>query len=113
MTLRQPYPTDPSDADWQMLASLVPAAKPGGRPEEYPKREIINVILFKHALNRLRSRSNSLTEVAALLHAPQNLKQHIILTTLYATGGRVSELCQLRRPDVDSARIVHIRQGKG
>ena len=54
--------------------------------------------------------SNSLTEAAALLHAPQNLKQRIILTTLYATGVRVSELCQLRRPDVDSARmVVHCR----
>ena len=56
----------------------------------------------------------SLAEVAALLQAPPRLKSRAILTTLYAAGLRVSELCHLQVTDVDSARMVlHIRQGKG
>jgi putative transposase len=46
MESRQPYPTDLKNTEWQLLAPLVPAAKPGGRPEEYPKREIVNGILY-------------------------------------------------------------------
>jgi integrase/recombinase XerD len=53
-------------------------------------------------------------EVAALLQAPRRLKTRAILTTLYAAGLRVSELCQLQVTDIDSSRMVLcIRQGKG
>ena len=45
----------------------------------------------------------SQAEVAALLTAPPHLKHRAILTTLYATGLRVSELCQLQVTDIDSA----------
>jgi integrase/recombinase XerD len=54
------------------------------------------------------------TEVATLLQAPRRLKTRAILTTLYAAGLRVSELCHLQVTDVDSARMVLcIHQGKG
>ncbi len=43
-------------------------------------------------------------EVAALLRAPKHLKSRAILTTLYATGIRVSELCNLQIEDIDSSR---------
>jgi putative transposase len=46
MQTRKPYPTDLKDTEWQILAPLIPAAKPGGRPEVYPKREIINAIRY-------------------------------------------------------------------
>jgi len=46
MQSRKPYPTDLNDTEWQILAPLIPAAKPGGRPEAYPKREIVNAILY-------------------------------------------------------------------
>jgi putative transposase len=46
MTPRQPYPTDLSDKEWDLIKHLVPEAKPGGRPEEYPKREILNGIFY-------------------------------------------------------------------
>jgi integrase/recombinase XerD len=37
-----------------------------------------------------------------------------MLMTLYATGVRRAELCQLKTSDIDSQRmVVHIRQGKG
>jgi putative transposase len=43
---RQPYPTDLSDAEWHRLAPLVPLPKAGGRPPKYPRREILNAILY-------------------------------------------------------------------
>lgn len=43
---RQPYPTDLSDAEWHRLAPLVPKPKAGGRPPKYPRREILNAILY-------------------------------------------------------------------
>src|SRR5262245_27750913 len=56
----------------------------------------------------------SQVEVAALLTVSRNLKHRAILTTLYAAGLRVSELCQLQGTDIDSARMVlRVRQGKG
>ena len=44
--LRRRYPTDLTDAEWTILAPLVPAAKPGGRPALHERREIINAILY-------------------------------------------------------------------
>ena len=56
----------------------------------------------------------SQAEVATLLQAPRRLKTRAILTTLYAAGLRVSELCHLQVTDIDSARMVLcVRQGKG
>ena len=53
-------------------------------------------------------------EVKALLLAPRHLKHRAILATLYATGVRVSELCQLQGTDIDSKRmVIRVRQGKG
>ena len=52
--------------------------------------------------------------VAALLQAPRRLKTRAMLTTLYAAGLCVSELCHLQITDIESARMVLcIRQGKG
>jgi putative transposase len=39
---RQPYPTDITDAQWQVLEALIPAAKPGGRPRTVNMREVLN-----------------------------------------------------------------------
>ena len=46
MTPRPPYPTDLRDREWALIQHLVPEAKPGGRPEAYPKREILNGIFY-------------------------------------------------------------------
>ena len=40
------YPTDLSDAEWELLEPLVPEAKRGGRPEKYSKREIVNGVRY-------------------------------------------------------------------
>ena len=56
----------------------------------------------------------SQTEVAALLQAVNNVKHRALLTTLYATGLRVSEVTNLVVTDIDSNRmVVQVRQGKG
>jgi putative transposase len=46
MKTRTPYPTDLNDKQWQILQPLLPQAKPGGRPETYPKRDILNGIFY-------------------------------------------------------------------
>ena len=46
MNERKTYPTDLSDQAWQRLQPLVPPPKPGGRPAKYPRREILNAILY-------------------------------------------------------------------
>src|SRR5215218_3189175 len=46
MEPRQPYPTDLTDHEWALIAPYVPRAKRGGRPEHYPKREILNGIFY-------------------------------------------------------------------
>lgn len=43
---RDPYPTDLTDAQWERLASLLPAAKPGGRPRSVEVREVCNAIFY-------------------------------------------------------------------
>src|SRR5262245_14570537 len=56
----------------------------------------------------------SQTEVDALLRAVKNLKHRTLLTTIYATGLRVSEVTNLLITDIDSSRmIIQVRQGKG
>lgn len=40
------YPTDLSDAEWSILEPLVPAARPGGRPEKWSKRAICDGIFY-------------------------------------------------------------------
>ena len=41
------YPTDLTDAQWQLMDGRVPRPKPGGRPARYSRREIINAILYQ------------------------------------------------------------------
>ncbi|MGW0804049.1 IS5 family transposase [Nonomuraea sp. NPDC002799] len=46
MVPRRPYPTDLSDAEWELLAPLIPAPKPGGRPAVHERREIVNALAY-------------------------------------------------------------------
>jgi len=53
-------------------------------------------------------------EVEELIASAKNLMHRAMLMTLYATGFRRSELCQLKVTHIDSQRIViRVRQGKG
>src|SRR6266540_3174749 len=46
MKARKVYTTDLTEAEWQRIEPWVPAAKPGGRPAKYNRREIVNAILY-------------------------------------------------------------------
>jgi site-specific recombinase XerD len=55
----------------------------------------------------------SASEIARLLEAVTPPFQRAIVTTMYATGMRISEVTRLRIEDVDGERkVIHIRQGK-
>ena len=43
---RAAYPSDLTDCEWQRLEPLVPPVKPGGRPAQYPRREVVNGIRY-------------------------------------------------------------------
>lgn len=44
---RTRYPTDLTDAQWKLIEAFVPRPKPGGRPAQYTRREIVNAILYQ------------------------------------------------------------------
>lgn len=46
---RKPYPSDLTDAQWELMQIMIPEAKPGGRPRSVDMREVINALLY---LNR-------------------------------------------------------------
>jgi len=43
---RKPYPSDLTDAQWRLIAPLIPGTKPGGRPRKYEMREVANGLLY-------------------------------------------------------------------
>ena len=43
---RAPYSTDLTDAQWAILAPLIPDAPPWGRPRQVDIREVVNAILY-------------------------------------------------------------------
>ena len=40
------YPSDLTDAEWTLLASMIPPAKRGGRPRDVDVREVLNAIFY-------------------------------------------------------------------
>jgi transposase len=40
------YPSDLTDAQWAVLAPLIPPPKPGGRPRRVAMRQVVNAILY-------------------------------------------------------------------
>ena len=47
MVKRASYPTDVTDEQWCRLEALIPAPKPGGRPPDYTRREIVNAVFYQ------------------------------------------------------------------
>jgi transposase len=43
---RRGYWTDLTEAQWAVIAPLVPDAKPGGRPRKASSRELVNAVLY-------------------------------------------------------------------
>ncbi len=53
-------------------------------------------------------------EVLRIFESIRSVKYKAIITTAYAAGLRVSEVCGLRIADIDSQRMrIHVRAGKG
>lgn len=46
---RKPYPSDVTDAQWELIELMIPKPKPGGRPRSVEMREVVNAIFY---LNR-------------------------------------------------------------
>lgn len=46
MNSRKPYKSDLSDAEWQLIAPLLPPPPIEGRPRKYELREILNAIFY-------------------------------------------------------------------
>ncbi len=46
MASKSRYPSDLTDAQWALVEPLLSAAKPGGRHEAHPRREVVNAILY-------------------------------------------------------------------
>jgi transposase len=46
LAYRPAYPSDLTEAEWQILEPLLPAERQGGRHCSYPMREIINAIQY-------------------------------------------------------------------
>src|SRR5512133_1401756 len=43
---RDGFPSNLTDTEWERLAPLIPAAKPGGRPRKTEMRSAMNAILY-------------------------------------------------------------------
>ena len=43
---RKAYASDLTDAQWSLIAPMLPPAKPGGRPCSVDQREVINAIVY-------------------------------------------------------------------
>jgi site-specific recombinase XerD len=55
----------------------------------------------------------SFEEVTALLDALGSIRYRAVVTTLYASGLRITEACALKPGDIDSDRmLIHVRDGK-
>jgi len=46
MQVRKPYPSDLTDAQWELISHLIPPAKSGGRPRGVDMREVINALRY-------------------------------------------------------------------
>src|SRR3989338_3253324 len=44
--MRQPYPSDLTDHQWEVYGALLPLAKPGGRPRKVDMQEVMNAIFY-------------------------------------------------------------------
>jgi len=43
---RKRYPSDLTDQQWALLQTLIPDAKPGGRPRKHDLREVLNALFY-------------------------------------------------------------------
>lgn len=49
--MRKRYPSDLTDAQWEILEPLIPPAKHGGRPRKVDRREVVNTLFYQARTN--------------------------------------------------------------
>lgn len=77
------------------------------------KPELVSFLSFRSAPERLPE-VLSADEVHRLLQALHTPRYCVFFTTVYATGLRISEACQLETSDIDAKRgVIVVRHGKG
>ena len=81
-------------------------AKTLGRPEA------VSFICWPRQASRLPT-VLGMPEVRALLDALQTPKYRVAVTTMYATGMRIGEVCGMQTGDIDASRKVILVHGKG
>jgi len=89
---RRPYPSDLSDAEWQILAPLIPLAKTGGRPAR-DRREILDAIGYA-----IRTGCSHTNFVSPASFNPYIAYEKDVSSSVHATG--------------DAACSVALRQGQ-
>ena len=81
--------------------------------EVLDRRDIVERIRYARWERRLPV-VLSIDETIELLRSIEHPRYRVLLTTIYATGLRLSEALALRAADIDSKRmVVRVRQGKG
>jgi len=45
--MRKRYPSDLTDAQWEVVAAVIPPGKPGGRPRTVDIREVVNTLFYQ------------------------------------------------------------------
>src|SRR4051812_870074 len=45
--MRKRYPSDLTDAQWEVVGPVIPPGKPGGRPREVDIREVVNTLFYQ------------------------------------------------------------------
>ena len=80
-----PCPTDLADAQSERIVPLVPQLKPGGRPPDYTRREILNALLYVTRKGcTLRSLPQDLPLYRIVLHHFRLWEQEGTRETLHA-----------------------------
>lgn len=46
INIREAYPSDLKDKEWELIKEFIPPAKKGGRERKHPERELINAMLY-------------------------------------------------------------------
>ena len=75
-------------------------------------RETLDLMASVSDMKRATGRADS--EVEAILTAPRQPRDRVLLMTVYGCGLRISEATQLKTSDIDRARMqLRVRDGKG
>jgi putative transposase len=101
---RRRYPTDLTDAEWQLLAPLIPAAKPGGRPPVHDRRELVNAMAYwLRAGCAWRLLPHDLPPWQTVYHYFRSWRQQGLWEQVHATLRAKERIRQGRRPTPSAA----------